>query len=232
MRIHRFFTDIDLSKDTAFIESKEQMRQLRTVLRLGKGDELILITKEEEEARVRITGMSDRNIEVMVVSRTKPETESDTHVHLYCAITKRDAFEWVVQKATEVGVNEITPLVSARVIKQSVKMDRLQMIAREATEQCGRVRIPVIHEPINLVDALGGLSSDTMAFIFDASGEPLNTEHFPQRSVSLFVGPEGGFEDRELEMATEAGCSIATLGPRILRTETAGVIASYLTTTE
>jgi 16S rRNA (uracil1498-N3)-methyltransferase len=153
------------------------------------------------------------------------------HVVLYAAIIKKDNFEWIVQKATELGVSDIVPVLSDRSEKKNINTERLEKIIREAAEQSGGGILPRLHQVVSLRELLssksllGGMVSS--AVVFDPTGEKLSARG-PEKiygSVGLFIGPEGGWSAEEISAFKKAGVAVRSLGPRILRAETAAVAA-------
>jgi len=164
MRLHRFILDLDLADDRLVISDFETINQIRNVLRLEVGDRFVVCDGKGKEATVQIftgpLGPSERdapkgagNILVDVLDRRDVASESSARVTLYCAVLKRENFELVVQKVTECGIAAIVPIISTRTVKLGVKLERLEKIAREASEQSGRGVIPEILGPIPLKDA-------------------------------------------------------------------------------
>lgn len=160
MRLHRFFTDEDISGETIFLSEKGLVHQIADVLRLSAGDEIVLC-KDGYDARVRITEVSKNGIGGEILSLQKNTAEPDRHVTLYFSILKKENVELVVQKAVEAGVSEIVPLKTKRTVKTGLSVERLEKIAREATEQCGRARIPAVREPVEFSSVFSIVLSDS-----------------------------------------------------------------------
>jgi 16S rRNA (uracil1498-N3)-methyltransferase len=225
MRIHRFLVDIPLSEHEGSIKDKELIHQLTRVLRLQKGDQIELFNKEGEEAKVLITEMDERWVDFMVMEKSKKEPETK-RVVLAAAIVKRDNFEWIVQKATEIGVAEIIPLHTERSVKFGVQIHRLKRIVEEASEQCGRVSVPIVREPEEFMNILKE-SKEQEKYFVDMGGKNF-IKAKKGDSMILFVGPEGGWSENERKAAKEAGCVTMSLGKTVLRSETAATVASYI----
>lgn len=214
-KIHRFLLPTDLA------------HQIRDVLKLKPGEEIDLIDGQGAEARAAITAIKP-SVEIEIKNAKCATTEPATKVVLYCAVLKRENFELVVQKATEVGAAEIVPIITARTVKTGIKRERLQKIAAEAAEQSGRATVPTIHPPMKFAQALIDAARNDQNVVLHIEGGVPSPRL--SGSVGLFIGPEGGWTDQEIKQATEAGCTPATLGPRILRAETAAIIGVYLAT--
>ncbi len=238
MRLHRFILDLDLSADELVISDREATNQIRNVFRMEAGDPFIVCDGKGIEATVRVvsddpsTSSGPSAIVAKVVDRRAVDTESATKVTLYCAVLKRENFELVVQKAVECGVSAIVPVISSRTIKLGVKLDRLQKIATEACEQSGRGIVPAIAEPMSLRLAIVHAKPNATNFLFEPGSPDFPETLVPSGIVSagLFIGPEGGWDPAELDLMRAAGFAAASLGPRILRAETAAIAATYLAT--
>ncbi len=227
MRRHRFIIPgIVLKEDTVGIRDPYLAKQLRSVLRIRTGDEIVVSDGSGAEAVAVVEEY--RGDVVMLAIRAPQEVDAEParRATVYAAITKRDTFEWACQKATECGVARIVPVVTERTVKPNVNLVRLRAIAKEAAEQCGRASVPEIgqiEEFADVVTSITGqrLIASTMSGP-DLASLPLEEE------VAILVGPEGGFSDREIADAEHNGWTQVSLGKRILRAETAVTVASYL----
>jgi len=229
MKIHRFIGLFSFSAKTTIIDDGDTVHQIKNVLRLRPGEIIALCSSEnEQEAQCKIVSYEGKKVLCEVQSVTQNTKEFDVPLVLYCSILKKENFEWVVQKATELGVTEIYPLMCERTIKLGVRADRLQKIAKEAAEQSGRARVPDIKAPIELQDAFLKNGYDIKLF-FDELGDKVKEKNFIKKSIALFIGPEGGWAPEEIENAKKAGCQIVSLGKTILRAETAATVAVFWT---
>ncbi len=237
----RFFVEAaTLTGDRIEIEGALAHRLTR-VLRMRQSDEVILFDGSGEDVRVRLEDATDRRIGAAVVGRGPGPREPRLRVRLYQSITKGDRFEWLLEKATEIGVAAVTPLVAARaVVKTSAdgnRAERWRRIVVEAAEQCERSAVPKIGAPIAFDEALRS-AAGVLLLPYEDAGETapsindvLNRrvdDVFSLAAVSIFIGPEGGYEPSEIERAQAAGVEIVTLGDRVLRSETAGLVAITL----
>ncbi len=231
MRLHRFILDLDLSADQIIISDREATNQIRNVFRMEAGDPFIVCDGKGTEATVQVVS-DDKTIVAKVVDRRSVDTESATRVVLYGAVLKRENFELVVQKAVECGVSAIVPVISSRTIKLGVKLDRLQKIATEACEQSGRGIVPEIVEPMSLRLAIVHAKSNATNFLFEPGSPPFEPSPFAPSNLpaGLFIGPEGGWDPAELDLMRAANFTAANLGPRILRAETAAIVATFMAT--
>lgn len=207
----------------------EASRQMASVLKLRTGESVILCDGKGRQAPYEILEINKNEIGfVRIGDAHQVEAEPPYQVTLYAAILKRESFEWAVQKAVECGATRIVPVVTRRTIKKDVKHERLQEIAKEAAELCGRGIVPQVSEPMKFEQAMADAKSNHTNFFFDVSSDAPELKR--QGSVGLFVGPEGGWDEEEIGNAKRAGFTIASLGPRVLRGETACAVAVYLTT--
>ncbi len=240
MRRHRFYYP-SIDTHIASITDKAYVHQIRDVLRAKVGDELLLWKSGECCDYVfEITRITSSHIDGTVSMRLENDREARAHVMLYCALLKRENFELVLQKCTEVGVSAFVPLLTERTVKIGFNRVRCEAIIREAAEQSGRGVLPELFEPMTLVDALAytkessELRNAPTGIFFHTSvnltpsatgGIPFSLPLYAQtlkghtagRSQSLFVGPEGGWSDTEVEHARAVGCTIASLGLLTLR---------------
>ncbi len=231
MQHQRFIGSYDFSKKSLIVNDKELVGQLKNVLRLKTGGQVILVDNKQQEATATIVDFKKDSVEFAIESVMKNEKEAAIEVALYCAVIKKENFELVVQKATEAGVAEIIPIITKRTVKLSLKNDRLEKIAKEAAEQSGRGVIPRVGEIISFEDALTQ-TKDYSAKLFFNPGAPLVSQERLKNSgvkrVCLFIGPEGGWDESEINEARTYDLKVVGLGGLTLRAETAAIIASYL----
>ena len=214
------------------MEDRELLEQWRKVLRLKIGGEVILFDGKGNEASAKIANL-DRNFgEVEILGVSKNKNEPQRHVVLYCSILKRENFELVAQKATEVGVSEIVPIVAARTEKFNLRTDRLSRVVKEAAEQSGRASLPSLHPSVEFLRALAAAKANDVNLFSDPSGRNFRDFRFApsDRRFGVWVGPEGGWTEEEVSLARTEGLEIIGLGPLTLRAETAAIVATYLTT--
>lgn len=231
MRLHRFIGNLDLSQDRVEIVDADIVNQILRVLRLGVGDRLILGDGNAHECIGEISDRQKDALTVTVIERYENNNDPTVSGILYCAVLKRENFELVVQKATEIGIREIVPIITKRTVKLDIKQDRLQKIIKEAAEQSGRGRLPVLRAPMAFTDVLDDTRRNDINLFFDLGDAALDAAdlHGTQRR-GLFIGPEGGWTEEEATLARQAGCVIVSLGALAFRGETAAIIASYLGT--
>ena len=237
----RFFVEPPaLAADCVVLEGALAHR-LSRVLRLHAGDEIALFDGSGDEVRVRLDDVGDRRVAAIVLERCAAPPEPRVKVHLSQSITKGERFEWLLEKGTEIGVAGFVPLITARAVVKTPdggnKMERWRRIVVEAAEQCGRGAVPGIEAPLRFGDAIAGARGLILLPYEDAAGAAPNVQDalaaeidalFALGEVSVLVGPEGGYEPAEVEQATAAGATVVTMGDRVLRSETAGLVAATL----
>jgi len=226
MKRHRFVVPFPLAKGSCIVRDREIVHQIGTVLRLSPGEEIILSDGKGHEATASIENVDKKEIRLSVGEVQENESEPHREVTLCLAILKRENFEWAAQKATEVGISRILPLVTKRTVKLDLKRERVQKILREAAEQCGRSRVPELAEPVSFDEALSISADVKWVCALDPDAREMG-DVATGDSVAVFIGPEGGWDPEEIEAARKAGCDIVSLGSLTLRAETAAIIAAY-----
>jgi len=195
------------------------------------GEQIVLCDGTGMDALVTIAEISKKRVDVRIEKRMKNSAEPPTNAILYCAVLKRENFEYVTQKATEVGVAEIVPVRSERTVKLDVKMDRIAKIAREAAEQSGRGRVPIVHPPMSFEEAVSSAQNNGVNVFFEPMAD-VPFEAIPKRRadepIGIWIGPEGGWTEAEIAAAKAAKMRAARLGKTVLRAETAATVASFL----
>ena len=221
----RLFVRTPLAPGVSVELDAGQANYLGNVLRLREGAELMVFDGRSGEWVARIVNVAKKR-KVLVVERRTREAESVPDVWLAFAPVKRTHTDWLVEKATELGVARLMPIITQRTIVERVKLERLEAIAIEAAEQCGRTLLPEICEPQPLTRLLEQRdASRTLYFADETGGEPVGNAFRPGPALIL-TGPEGGFtEEERATIRSAAGALAVSLGPRILRAETAALAA-------
>ena len=228
MRLSRFFIDAPLS--TGEHELPEpQAHYITRVLRMTAVDAVQLFDGSGHEFRGALLEVGKKRVTVQIDEQFAGQVESPLHIHLGQGLSRGERMDWAIQKATELGVNEITPIFSDRCevrLKDERADKRLlhwRQVAISACEQCGRSRVPVIHPPVLLADWIKQAEAE-LKLVLHPVAEPL-VSHAKPATLAFLIGPEGGLTDAEVEQAKGNGFHSARLGPRVLRTETAPVVA-------
>jgi 16S rRNA (uracil1498-N3)-methyltransferase len=234
MRVTRIHVPAPLAEGAEIELPAQAAKHLTRVLRLEPGAALTLFNGTGGEYAAELGAGNGKRVTARVLGRSEIDRDSPLSVTLLQGVARGERMDLIVQKATELGVSRIVPVLAERSVvkvdtrQRARKLEHWQAIAISACEQCGRNRVPSIVEPLPLGDAIGQLTPDTgrallaadgasslMAFATKAAGRPL----------ALLIGPEGGLADSERQFAFANGFEGCRLGPRILRTETAGLAA-------
>src|SRR5437764_9183455 len=244
MQRRRFYAAPESIGESVIHLSSEESHHLARVLRLRDGDEAFVFDGCGREYRCRVTSTEARGAQLEIVERLADEVESALDLTLAQALAKGEKFDLIVQKATELGVRAIAPLVTANAdVKLSderaeKRAERWRRIALEALKQSGGRRLVEIRPVVRLADFIAAIAAHDQTaappvlLVFSerggaAVGEALSNADHTRRVIAL-IGPEGGWDDGELDWLAARGARMVTLGPRILRTETAALVAITL----
>ena len=230
MRIPRIYTGQALRGNTRIELEPGPGVHIARALRMREGDKLTLFNGEGGEYPGEIAAIGKKKVVVTTGAHRALELESDLRIHLGIAVSRGDRMDWVIQKATELGVDALTPLFTERTEvklagdRAAKKIHHWQQIAISACEQCGRNRLPVVQ---GLQDISHWLASTEgqRKFVLHHRADAIGAASDKPASIALLVGPEGGLADKEIAAAEQAGFQSLRLGPRILRTETAPLAA-------
>lgn len=231
----RFFVGPEQVADNTITITGPDVNHIKNVLRMGCGDEVSVSDGCGRDYFCVIESVSRDEVCLHIENSWDSYVELDTKLYLFQGLPKADKMELIIQKAVELGVYEIIPVVTARTIvrlddkKEAKKLTRWQQISESAAKQSGRAIIPGILPPKSFKEALAyaksldcGLIPYERAKGMDAARDIVRGMH-GKKSIGIFIGPEGGFEEAEVAAAQAAGIRPMTLGRRILRTETAGL---------
>jgi len=225
MKIHRFITEYSVLGKNIKIADRETIKQIRSVLKIKKGEKIYISNGKSEEFLIEILNIKNNLVEGFVLEKNS-FIEENNKTTLYLAILKKENFEIATQKSVECGITRIVPIITERTIKTGLNIERIKKIAKEASEQSSRNILPEISNVISFKDAIKEGKNSEVKILFH-----LNEKEFlPNKKssdTSIFVGPEGGFTDNEIKEAKENGYKIYSLGKNTLRGETAAIIASY-----
>lgn len=232
----KFFIESGINEDMEIVGG-DAVHILKS-LRMSVGDRLTICDGNGSDAECEIYEAGRDYLKLKVLSRSPSISEPDIEVNLYQCLPKGDKFDGVVRKSVELGVHSITPVISSRVISRpdkkalAKKTERWNKIAREAAGQSGRGIVPMVRETLSFDLAVKEASNTDKEsgvlniFFYECGGEPMSQLKLDGISIiNIFIGPEGGYSPAEAEAAEKAGFFTATLGSRILRTETAPVAA-------
>jgi 16S rRNA (uracil1498-N3)-methyltransferase len=228
MRLSRFFIDAPLSLGQHELP-EAQAHYIGRVLRHAAGDAVQLFDGSGQEYLGALIEVGKKAVRVELREQLAGQAESPLRIHLGQGLSRGERMDWAIQKATELGVSEITPIVSERCevrLKDERADKRLahwRQVAISACEQCGRSVLPVIHAPITLAEWQAHVQAE-LKLVLHPVAAPLES-HARPHSLAFLIGPEGGLSEAEVAQAKAAGFHAARLGPRVLRTETAPVVA-------
>lgn len=207
----------------------EAVNHIARVLRMKSGDALCIFNGDNQEYMGTIHTIDKKNVSIMINDVNTVNRESPLKIHLAQAISRGDKMDFTIQKAVELGVSTITPLLTLRCgVKLSSqrlakKQQQWQKIAISACEQCGRNYLPKINFPINLSQWLIQSTNELTITLDPQATATINSFQLPKDGIRVIIGPEGGLADQEITQTIEHGSIPISLGPRILRTETAGL---------
>jgi 16S rRNA (uracil1498-N3)-methyltransferase len=230
----RFFVDPETLKGNMVELDPELSHRLTHVLRLRRGDRVMLLDGLGREYEAVLQEAGNFGVRAAIVSERPGLPEPEVGVVLYQSIMKGERFELLLEKGTELGVGKFVPLISERGVvrprgERVERMERWRRIVREAAEQCGRSRLPEVTTPVSLVEALES-AEGLLLLPYEGEREVSLRQALREagkpKTVSIFIGPEGGFAKDEVERVTESGVQAVSLGRRILRSETAGIAAA------
>jgi 16S rRNA (uracil1498-N3)-methyltransferase len=228
----RLFVEADLAEAATVSCSAAQANYLKNVLRLKGGDSIVVFNGRDGEWRAELVEAGKRGATLLVRAPVRPQ-EGGPDIDYLFAPLKRARLDYLVQKATEMGVARLRPVITRRTTPERVNVERMRANAIEAAEQCGILRIPEVHPPQKLENAIAGWDAARPLIFCDEGSE----EHCPFTALArlepgplaLLIGPEGGFDESERALlSSKPFVTRISLGPRILRADTAAVAALAL----
>ena len=234
--MHRFYVNQNQITDPAIRITGPDVNHIKNVLRMKQGEEIIICNGQGKDCYCIIDRVSEDEIIASVQTVKATESELGTRITLFQGLPKSDKMELIIQKAVELGVYEIVPVMTKRVIvklddkkKEAKKLERWQAIAEGAAKQSGRGIIPIVKPVQTYAQAIDyAITFDKNMIPYENANGMQHTREImnglsKHKTVGVFIGPEGGFEEAEIDRAKQAGIDPITLGKRILRTETAGL---------
>lgn len=234
--MYRFFVEEGQIGQGEAVITGGDVNHIRNVLRMRPGDKVMVSDGKERDYCCRLKEIGCDRVIADILEEKPAETELPARLYLFQGLPKSDKMELIIQKATELGVYEVVPVVTGRTVvrldekKAQKKTARWNAIAESAAKQSGRSRIPRVREAMIFSEALASAGELDVLLIPYEKAEGMEATRQviegirPGQSVGIFIGPEGGFEEAEVEQAVALGAAPVTLGRRILRTETAGFV--------
>ena len=231
MRIPRIYIpNLDPEQSIVKIDG-QPAKHLLKVLRVTPEQALVLFDGNNIECSAVVLETAPSSLKVRLLSSDTVNRESNLSITLVQAISRGDRMDWLLQKATELGASEIIPVFSQRSMvkldkkRMQTRMQHWQGIVIHACEQCGRNQLPIINTPVSLSSAVEQLAEKPGSYFLDSATNLRLRQLTQTESINLFIGPEGGFDDQEKIFMADHGIQAVSMGPRILRTETAGIAA-------
>jgi 16S rRNA (uracil1498-N3)-methyltransferase len=241
MRLHRFYIEQRVGeKGEIILTNPDLIHQLANVFRFKVGQLVILFDGSGSEFEAEITTLGKKEIKLKIIKTIKKNL-NQKKVSLYLSLIKKSNFELAIEKCTEIGVMEIHPIISERSEKKDLNLERLNKIVKEASEQSGRVTLPTLYDIKTLELAVSQVVKEGKMGVVFHTVNPLNPpcqgeigKPSPDKGrvgeeLCLFVGPEGGWSDSEMNLFKQNNFQILSLGQNILRAETAAIVAVWET---
>ena len=241
--MHKFFTPKELINGDVAKIIGDDVKHIYKVLRISEGEKVTLNNCEGVEYLGKVTSVSKQEVLIEILEKLESNNESDVKIYLFQGLPKSQKMDLIVQKGTELGITEFIPTITHRVdVKlkgEFKKLDRLNRIALEAAKQSKRSIIPKVLEPIEFDEVLEKMNSLDLLIVPYENANNFGIKTLINelrkgntidniKNIGIFVGPEGGIEEYEIERLKDKGAHIVTLGKRILRTETAGFVETSL----
>ncbi|WP_058534144.1 16S rRNA (uracil(1498)-N(3))-methyltransferase [Legionella saoudiensis] len=229
MRTVRIYQPGDYQSGQLLELSPEASQHVGIVLRMQAGEPLTLFCGDNREFAATIHTVKKKQVMVMIDAIAEVNKESPLPIHLAQAISKGERMELVMQKAVELGVSSITPIITERCVvkldkeRMAKKLHQWQSIVIAACEQSGRNTVPQVHQPLSLAQYIQEVQAELKLILHPGTSKTWRDYTFGKENISLLIGPEGGLSNDEMSMACAQGFQPLSLGPRILRTETAAI---------
>lgn len=223
--MHRFYTPPENVGENSLTITGDEAKHIKNVLRMQAGDEVIVFDGSGYDYICRMTAVGAQ-VEAQVLQKQLNKTEPDIKLTLYQAYPKSAKMEEIVQKSIELGAARIVPFIAHRCVKRPEDSSRLRRVALAAVKQCGRSMLPSVEDVLRFDDALKLMKAhDKLIVCWEEERVTSLKEALADdaKNIGVVIGPEGGLEESEVKRMREAGGVSVTLGPRIMRTETAGI---------
>lgn len=233
----KFFVNSENINDHTITLDGENAKHIGSVLRAKIGDIITVCDGDGRDYECEITEITKKTVTTKITDIFTNDNEPDIKLTLYQALPKADKMELVIQKCIEIGVDRIVPVKTEHTVvrlegKEEKKLLRWNKIAESAAKQCGRGKIPVVDSVMSFKEAISeAVSLDGAIIPYEKEREnslKAFAKSFKGKSIGIFIGPEGGFSNEEIDFAISNGVKSVTLGKRILRTETAGLVTSVI----
>ncbi len=225
MRLHRFYISEQLQVGKEIrVEDTELLNQWGKVFRLSAGDKVILFNGEGSDFEATFKILSKKEAVLVINREIENKNTSEIELHIFQSIIKKDNFELIVQKCTEIGVFAFHPVISERSEKKDLNTERLVKISKEASEQSFRTTVPKIFEPLQLEKALENFDGELYVLDFDEE----SIKNIDANKIGIIIGPEGGWSEKEREYFKTKNIKSVSLGNPVLRAETAAIVGSAL----
>lgn len=231
MRLHRFYVLQPLG-EVVVINDGSVLKQWKNVFRYTQGVYVVLFNGDGNDYTYSIDSISSKDCTLTKLKHS-PSYIPTKKITLYLSVIKKDNFELVVQKATELGASTVVPVISSRSEKKNLNIERLHKIALEASEQCGRGDVPNISQVISLNSAINTISNKDLIVVLNMGGVSWLDKSFQDKlkkvdNISIFVGPEGGWSAEEGLFFNEKKFNVTSVGNTVLRAETAAIVSCSL----
>ncbi len=227
--MHLFYTP-DIEKDEFYQLNEEESKHAVRVLRLNMGDEVWLTDGRGRMIQAKLIENHPKRCNLQIVNRLVEYGKRNYHLHLAVAPTKNNSrYEWFLEKATEIGVDVITPIICEHSERTMIKTDRLHKVITAAMKQSLKAYHPILNPPIKFSELLKAKKESKMLLAWCNASFEERIEEFatPNEDLLIFIGPEGGFSNREIEEAKTAGVILVSISSSRLRTETAAIVACH-----
>lgn len=234
--MHRFFINKDSIINDEIVIKDDEVKHIKNSLRLNEDDIITVCDGEKKEYKVKISEISNDYVKGIIIDDYIIKSESNIDIVLYQGLPKSSKMDLIIQKCTELGVTKIVPVITSRTVvkisdkkKEHKKVERWTKIAKEASKQSKRGKIPNVEDIISFSEMLNNLCNEENIIVpyenENKTGIKQILKKTKGRKINIIIGPEGGFEEEEINELKKLNAKIVTLGPRILRTETAGFTA-------
>ncbi len=230
MKIHRFINNFKKEGSLIKITDPKIFHQLKKVLKIKSGEVVILSEGNGIDFSTKLKTFGKDFVEFEILEERENQNEPKRKIFLFAAILKRENFEFIIQKGTEIGVEEFFPIITERTVKLDLNLERLRKIAKEASEQSGRGIVPLVNPPLSFADSLQKCRELGFAVILNQNGKEIERfkDSLKTNSViGIIIGPEGGWSPREIEEAEKFGIPALTLGRLTLRAETSAILGAF-----